>query len=185
MKFGYARVSSKDQNEARQLVALESAGCDEVMVDKLSGKDTNRPELARMLDKVRSGDEVLVKSVDRLGRNTKDVLALVDTMIEKGVAVTFLDNGMKFDNTPSSRLVLTMMASVAEFERGIIRQRQAEGIAVAKSEGKMLGKKADGKKHARIKKMLETGGLTNQAIADAVGCGVATVYRVKKEISGA
>jgi DNA invertase Pin-like site-specific DNA recombinase len=113
------------------------------------------------------------------------VLALVDTMIEKGVAVTFLDNGMKFDNTPASRLVLTMMASVAEFERGIIRQRQAEGIAVAKSEGKMLGKQADGKKHARIKKMLEAGGLTNQAIADAVGCGVATVYRVKKEISGA
>ncbi|WP_312158455.1 recombinase family protein [Pantoea piersonii] len=185
MKFGYARVSSKDQNEARQMVALNEAGCDEVMVDKLSGKNVERPELQRMLDKLRSGDEVIVKSVDRLGRNTKDVLALVDVMIEKGVTVTFLDNSMKFDNTPASRLVLTMMASVAEFERGLINQRQAEGIAVAKAEGRMLGKQVNKKLHSKVIKMLEAGGLTNRAIAVAAGCGVATVYRIKKEMAAA
>ncbi|MCG7366170.1 recombinase family protein [Pantoea sp. ACRSH] len=185
MKFGYARVSSKEQNEARQMAALSEAGCDEVMLDKLSGKNVERPQLQRMLDKLRSGDQVVVKSVDRLGRNTKDVLSLVDVMIEKGVSVTFLDNAMVFDNTPASRLVLTMMASVAEFERGLINQRQAEGIAAAKAEGRMVGKQIDKKLHAKVAKLLQAGGLTNQAVADAAGCGVATVYRIKKELAAA
>ncbi len=91
MKFGYVRVSTKEQNTARQTAALESLALDEVFIDHASGKNTDRPELQRMIGKLRRGDTVTVKSVDRLGRNTKDLLDLLDQMLKQGVTVQFLN----------------------------------------------------------------------------------------------
>lgn len=185
--FGYVRVSTQDQNIARQVSALDGVvEPDNILIEKISGKDTNRPQLQRLLnDKLalRSGDTLVIKSIDRLARNTKDLLEIVDTLINKGVTVRFIDNAMTFDNTPASRLILTMMGAVAEFERGVIRQRQAEGIEIAKGAGKFRGRQAKQSLHDKVRTLIETGEHTNEKIADLAGCGVATVYRIKKSMT--
>ncbi|MBP4080414.1 MULTISPECIES: recombinase family protein [Aeromonas] len=183
MRWGYVRVSSQEQNEARQVEALREL-CDQLVVEKASGKNADRPQLQMMLTSVRAGDRLIVKSIDRLARNTRDLLAIVDEMTTKGVSVEFLDNSMSFDDTPASKLILTMMAAVAEFERGIIRQRQKEGIAVAKEKGSYKGRSRDTALRERIKALIERGNLKNDEIAKLAECGVATVYRVRKELAG-
>lgn len=182
MRWGYVRVSSQDQNEARQVEALRGL-CDQLIVEKASGKNAERPQLQMMLASVRTGDQLIVKSIDRLARNTRDLLAIIDEMTTKGVSVEFLDNGMSFDDSPTSKLILTMMAAVAEFERGIIRQRQKEGIAVAKEKGSYKGRSRDTALRERIKALIERGNLKNDEIAKLAECGVATVYRVRKELA--
>lgn len=182
MRWGYVRVSSQDQNEARQVEALRGL-CDQLIVEKASGKNAERPQLQMMLASVRTGDQLIVKSIDRLARNTRDLLAIIDEMTTKGVSVDFLDNGMSFDDSPTSKLILTMMAAVAEFERGIIRQRQKEGIAVAKEKGSYKGRSRDTALRERIKALIERGNLKNDEIAKLAECGVATVYRVRKELA--
>ncbi len=182
MRWGYVRVSSQDQNEARQVEALRGL-CDQLIVEKASGKNAERPQLQMMLASVRTSDQLIVKSIDRLARNTRDLLAIIDEMTTKGVSVDFLDNGMSFDDSPTSKLILTMMAAVAEFERGIIRQRQKEGIAVAKEKGSYKGRSRDTALRERIKALIERGNLKNDEIAKLAECGVATVYRVRKELA--
>lgn len=182
MRWGYVRVSSQDQNEARQVEALRGQS-DRLIVEKASGKNAERPQLQMMLASVRTGDQLIVKSIDRLARNTRDLLAIIDEMTTKGVSVEFLDNGMSFDDSPTSKLILTMMAAVAEFERGIIRQRQKEGIAVAKEKGSYQGRSRDTALRERIKALIERGNLKNDEIAKLAECGVATVYRVRKELA--
>lgn len=130
---GYVRVSTQEQNIERQLVALE--GCERVYTDKLSGKDIERPALRQMMDDVAAGDVVRIKSVDRLARNTKDLLTLLDNLLEKDVSVFFIDTNMTFSNSPVSKFMITMLGAVGELERGFINQRQAEGIALAKDKG--------------------------------------------------
>ncbi|OMQ24814.1 recombinase family protein [Serratia oryzae] len=182
MIFGYARVSTKDQNLERQLSVLNSV-CDKVITEKASGKSTSeRPELQGLISHLREGDTLIVKSIDRLARNTKDLLELVDKMIERGVTVKFLDNSMSFDNTPSSRLILTMMGAVAEFERGIIASRRDEGIAIAKEAGKYKGKQKNHALHAKVINMLRTEKYSPDEIAKLCDCGRATVFRVKKDM---
>jgi len=183
MRWGYVRVSSQEQNEARQVEALREL-CDQLVVEKASGKNADRPQLQMMLASVRAGDQLIVKSIDRLARNTRDLLAIIDELTTKGVSVEFLDNSMSFDDTPASKLILTMMAAVAEFERGIIRQRQKEGIAVAKEKGSYKGRSRDTALRERIKTLIERGNLKNDEIAKLAECGVATVYRVRKELAG-
>lgn len=180
-RFGYVRVSSKEQNTARQEEALRGL-VDELKVDKVSGKNTERPALQELLSAVRSGDTVIVKSVDRLARNTKDLLELLDTLLDKGVAVEFLDNSMKFEDNPTSRFMITMLGAVAELERSFIRQRQTEGIAIAKEQGKFKGRSKSAQIRAEVVKQLGRG-LSNEDVAKLAGCGVATVYRIKKELS--
>ena len=170
MIYGYARVSTKEQNLDRQLTALEPI-CDVVKVEKVSGKDLNRPELQKLFEFIQSGDTLICKSIDRLARNTKDLLEVVDSLIGKGVIVKFLDNSMSFDNTPASRLILTMMGAVAEFE----------GIAVAKEAGKYKGKQANQALHVKVVKYLEAGTYSPDEIAKLCECGRATVFRIKKE----
>lgn len=182
MRWGYVRVSSQEQNEARQVEALREL-CDQLVVEKASGKNADRPQLQIMLASVRAGDQLIVKSIDRLARNTRDLLAIVDEMTTKGVSVEFLDNSMSFDDSPASKLILTMMAAVAEFERGIIHQRQREGIAVAKEKGSYKGRSRDTALRERIKALIERGNLKNDEIAKLAECGVATVYRVRKELA--
>ncbi|WP_099332885.1 recombinase family protein [Actinomyces minihominis] len=130
---GYARVSAVDQNLDRQLKALE--GCDRVFTDKLSGKNTERPELQEMMRYVRDGDVLRVTSADRLARSTRDLLELVETLKERGVSVEFVDSPALNTDTPNGIFMLTILGAVAELERSVIKERQAEGIAIAKANG--------------------------------------------------
>ncbi|MCC3734705.1 recombinase family protein [Rouxiella badensis] len=182
MKYGYVRVSTKEQNTARQETALKPL-CDELVIDKVSGKNADRPQLQALLQRVRSGDSVVVKSVDRLARNTKDLLTLLDALMDKGVAVQFIDNNLTFDaGDPTSRFMITMLGAVGELERSFIRQRQTEGIAIAKEEGKFKGRSKNKELRAEVRKQLERG-LSNDEVAKLAGCGVATVYRIKRELN--
>ncbi|MFC0170230.1 recombinase family protein [Pseudoduganella danionis] len=137
---GYVRVSSVDQNLARQ---LEGMKLDRVFEDKVSGKDTKRPALQEMLLYVREGDTLHVHSIDRLARNLVDLRKLVETLNSKGVIVTFHKEALTFSpdqSNPMSVLMLNMMGAFAEFERSMIRERQREGIAAAKAQGKTTGR---------------------------------------------
>lgn len=137
---GYVRVSSVDQNPARQIETL--AGCDRLFTDKVSGKDTERPALTELLGYVREGDTVRVASLDRLARNMRDMLELVEALTGKGVTVEFVKESLTFNGQDSamSKMLLGIFASIAEWERATIRERQREGIAVAKAAGKYKGR---------------------------------------------
>lgn len=140
--IGYARVSTEEQNEARQLQSFEgySEKIKKVFIDKLSGKDTNRPQLRAMLDYVREGDVVVVSDFSRLARSTKDMLLIVQELTDKGVGLISLKEQVDTD-TPQGRFMLTVFAALAELERETILQRQREGIAIAKKQGKYKGRK--------------------------------------------
>lgn len=183
MIFGYARVSTKDQSLERQLAVLEPV-CDKIISEKESGKTTSeRPELLNLLSHLREGDTLVAHSIDRLARNTRDLLEMIDGLVERGIVVRFLANGMSFDNSPQSRLILTMMGAVAEFERGMIASRRNEGIAIAKEAGRYKGKQKNKELHSKITEMLLAGKNTPDEIAKLCDCGRATVFRVKKEMT--
>jgi DNA invertase Pin-like site-specific DNA recombinase len=138
---GYIRVSSIDQNTVRQ---LDGISLNKTFTEKLSGKDTQRPILQECLSYIRQGDTLHVHSIDRLARNAKDLLNLVEQILEKGATVSFNKNNLVF--SPDSKdhmakLQLTMLAAFAEFERELIRERQLEGIAIAKANGKYSGRR--------------------------------------------
>ena len=140
MKIGYIRVSTAEQNIARQEVLMESLDVEQIFIDRLSGKNTNRPELKRMMDYVRDGDTVIVESISRFARNTKDLLELVEKLTNK--QVEFVSKKENIDtNTPTGKFMLTIFGAVAELEREYILQRQAEGIAEAKKRGVYKGGK--------------------------------------------
>ncbi len=138
--IAYVRVSTTDQNEARQNEALNKYNIDKWYVEKITGKDTNRPKLIEMLDFIREDDTVYVEEFSRLGRSTQDLLDIVQHIENKGAK--FISIKENFDTkTPAGRLQMTMMAAIAEFERSMILERQREGIAIAKKEGKYKGRK--------------------------------------------
>ena len=140
MKIGYVRVSTKDQNESRQEMLMQQLGVDKVYTEKKSGKDTNRPQLQEMMSFVRQGDVVVVESISRFARNTKDFLELMDKLNEKGVA--FVSQKEAIDtSTNTGKFMMTVFAAIAELERSYILDRQAEGIAIAKAEGRYHGRK--------------------------------------------
>lgn len=130
---GYVRVSSADQNEARQVEAIGPV--DRLFSEKVSGRTTNRAQLQEMLAYVREGDTVKVKSPDRLARSTTDLLGLVEQLRAKGVAVEFVDDPALNTDNPTGEFMLTILAAVAQLERATLRERQAEGIAIAKRKG--------------------------------------------------
>ena len=139
-KVGYVRVSSLDQNPDRQ---LENLKLDRVFIDKASGKDTVRPQLTEMLAYVREGDTIVVHSMDRLARNLLDLRTMVQDLTRRGVRVEFVKEALTFtgDDSPMSHLLLSVMGAVAEFERELIRERQREGIALAKKRGAYKGRR--------------------------------------------
>lgn len=140
MKVGYIRVSTQEQNTARQEVLMGALGVEKIYIDKISGKSTDRPQLKEMLGFVRSGDTVIVESISRFARNTKDLLELVELLTEKGVE--FISKKESIDTTtPAGKFMLTVFAAVAELERGYILDRQREGIAIAKANGLYKGRK--------------------------------------------
>lgn len=173
---GYVRVSTVVQNTARQLDGVQ---LDKVFEDKASGKNTDRPQLAACLSHLREGDTLHVHSMDRLCRNLDDLRRIVKDLTGRGVVVKFHKEGLSFtgEDSPMSNLLLSMLGAVAEFERSIILERQREGIAIAKSEGKYKGRKpslttdriADLRKRA-------AGGEKKTALAREFGVSRETVY---------
>ena len=139
-RIGYVRVSSFDQNPERQ---LEQVQVDKVFTDKASGKDTQRPQLEALLSFVREGDTVVVHSMDRLARNLDDLRRLVQKLTQRGVRIEFLKEGLVFtgEDSPMANLMLSVMGAFAEFERALIRERQREGIAIARQRGAYRGRK--------------------------------------------
>ncbi|MHC1694140.1 MAG: recombinase family protein [Eubacteriales bacterium] len=140
MKIAYVRVSTEEQNTIRQEVMMQELGVDELYLDKASGKSTDRPQLKRMLSYIRKGDIVIVESISRFARNTKDLLELIEILSAK--EVTFISKKEAIDTTtPAGKFMLTIFGAVAELERDYILQRQREGIAIAKQQGKYKGRK--------------------------------------------
>ena len=141
MKIGYVRVSTVDQNEARQVEALKKYGIEKWYSEKVSGKDLNRPKLQEMLDFVREGDTIYIHDFSRISRSVKDLLSLIDLLEAKKVHLVSLKENLD-TSTPGGRLMLTMIGAINEFERANLLERQAEGIAIAKAKGKYKGRKA-------------------------------------------
>jgi DNA invertase Pin-like site-specific DNA recombinase len=173
----YVRVSSADQNEARQLEVLE--GADKYFIDKVSGKSTDRPALVEMLEWVREGDTLRVASLDRLARNLDDLRRLVGELTAAGVRVEFVKEGLTFtgDDNAMSKLLLSVMGAFAEFERTLIRERQAEGIAVAKAKGVYKGRaKALNAEQVRGASERVQAGVPKAVVARELGVSRQTLY---------
>lgn len=141
-KIGYIRVSTKEQNTDRQHADFAAAGIqlDRIFEEKITGKDTNRPELNKMLEYVREGDIVYVESISRLGRSTKDLLDIVDIFARKKVELKSLKEPAIDTTTPYGKLIFSIFGALSEFERSCIKERQREGIDAAKAAGKYLGR---------------------------------------------
>ena len=152
MKIGYVRVSTVEQNEERQIEGLEKHGIEKWYIEKVSGKSMDRPELKRMLCEIQPGDVLYVHDFSRLARSTKDLLEIVESLNKRNIHV--VSNKENIDtNTNSGKLMLTMFAAIYEFERTNMLERQAEGIEIAKREGKY---KSCGRKKAEIDEHTES-----------------------------
>lgn len=138
-QYGYARVSTAEQNLEAQLEALTGAGVAEIYKDKATGKNTNRAGLQALLNILEAGDTLVITKLDRIARNVKEGIQLIDELADKGIKLHVLNMGL-FDGTATSKLLRNILLSVAEWEREMILERQKEGIAVAKAQGKYKGK---------------------------------------------
>jgi DNA invertase Pin-like site-specific DNA recombinase len=176
-RVGYKRVSTVLQNTDRQLHGMDF---DKIFIDRVSGKDTQRPKLQEMLSWIREGDHIYVHSMDRLARNSKDMLTLVDYILAKGAEITFVKENLTFadKNSPMARLQLNMIAAFAEFECDIILERQREGIALAKQKSKYKGRKSvfNDEDAALIREKKEAG-VPIARIAKEMKVSRATIYK--------
>lgn len=177
--IGYVRVSTLDQNTERQ---LEGMALDKVFTDKASGKDTDRPQLQAALEYVREGDTLVCHSMDRLARNLDDLRRIVDSLTSKGIAVQFVKESMTFTGADSamSRLMLSVMGAFAEFERSLIKERQREGIAIAKTKGVYKGRKpamTPEQVEALRTQDRERGGKNRSGLAKEYGISRETLYQ--------
>lgn len=182
----YARVSTLEQNEARQLEIAKSCGLEfaEIYVDKCSGKNADRPELKRMLDFMRKGDTVVVSDFSRLARSTRDMLKLVDDFRNKGVDFISLKENVD-TSTPQGRFMLTVFSALAELERETILERQREGIAIAKAEGKYQGRKPIGYDEKKLRaecKKWHNGEQTATQTMKNMDMKSGRFYRIVKEL---
>ena len=176
-RVGYIRVSTLDQNTERQLDGVE---VDRVFTDKASGKDVHRPQLQAALEYVREGDTLLVHSMDRLARNAEDLLRIVRELTGRGVSVEFVKNHLTFSGKadPMGKFMLTLLAAFGEFERELIRERQREGIAIAKAKGVYKGRKKalpPDQVHELVE--LARSGLPKADLARSYGISRETVYQ--------
>lgn len=181
MKIGYIRVSTQEQNTLRQEVLMKELGVDEIFLDKASGKNSDRPELKRMLEFVRSGDTVICESISRFARNTKDLLWLIEKLNSKGVV--FISKKEAIDtNTPTGKFMLTVFGAVAELEREYILQRQREGIDGAKKQGKYVGRKRiESPEFQKVYGRWRKGDITASKAMEILGMKKNTFYRRVKE----
>ena len=188
MIVGYARTSTAEQIAGldAQERDLKAAGCERLFKERVSSV-AQRDQLEAALDFVRDGDTLTVTKIDRLARSTQHLLEIVTLLEGKGVGLKILDFKGETINTksPQSKLILTMFAAFAEFERGLMLERQREGIAKAKAEGAYKGRKPTARAKADEIKRLDALGMTRDQIARNLGIGVASVYRVLKDAAKA
>ena len=202
MKIGYARVSTTDQNLDRQLEQLQKADCKKIFQEKISGKNANRPQLQAMLDFIREDDEVVVISMDRLGRNSRDISNIIEQIKQKEATINILDlpsfEGIKDRNLKNllTNLVLEIQKYTAEQERKITLERQKQGIKLAKERGVYKGGVVQYSKDSKdpkrrliyntvvelLERKIKGESITITEIANQVGITRNTVYRIKKEI---
>lgn len=177
-RIGYVRVSTQEQSTARQEISMQN--CDKLFIEKVSGKDTeHRPQLKAMMEYVREGDTVVVSEYSRFARSTRDLLTLIDQLKQKGVAFVSMKENID-TSTPQGELMLTIFAGLAEFERKQMLQRQAEGIAVAKAEGKYTGRqpiRIDEEAFEREYTAWKAGEQTARATMQKLGLQPNTFYR--------
>lgn len=184
MKVGYVRCSTAEQNEARQLKMMEEQQVEKVFTDKASGKNTDRGAFKEMMAFVRAGDIVVVESISRIARNTKDLLAIVSDLTDKQVEFVSLKESID-TTTPQGRFVLTVFGALAELERESILERQKEGIEIAKSEGKYKGRKPIDVNEDKFKALCSSwraGDITATAAMKELGLKPNTFYRRVKEM---
>ncbi|WP_404404693.1 recombinase family protein [Jeotgalibacillus malaysiensis] len=192
MKYGYARVSSSGQKLDSQIKLLKEAGCDKVFQEKLSGREKeNRTEFNRLLSVVKDGDVVVVTKLDRFARSTKDALHIIDELNKSGVDLIVLNmGGDKLDTSkPIGKLMVTVLSGIAEFEADMIRERQAEGIALAKSRGVYKGRpkkysdRHNGLQHALdLYSNRDINKMTVNQICEITKISRATLYREAKRV---
>lgn len=184
MRIGYARTSTTDQTNglAAQQQELTNSGCEKIFSEQISARTKKRTELMAAIEFMRPGDVLVVTKPDRLARSTHDLLALIQQIETKECGLVILSmGGMELDTTkPTSKLMLTMLAAVAEFERDIMLERQRDGIAIAKQNGKYRGRPPMSEKQSKLIKTMLSQGERPVSIAKQLGCSRATVYRLKK-----
>ncbi|BAL00662.1 putative site-specific recombinase [Oscillibacter valericigenes Sjm18-20] len=182
MKIGYVRVSTAEQNTARQEVLMKELGVEHLYVDRTSGKNTDRPELKKMMTYARQGDTVIVESISRFARNTRDLLDLVEQLTAKHVE--FVSRKEAIDTTtPSGKFMLTVFGAVAELEREYILQRQREGIEIAKCQGKYTGRKpVTHPDFSRVTQEWRSGQITAAAAMRTLSMKPSTFYRKVKQL---
>ena len=180
MKIGYIRVSTAEQNSIRQEVLMEDLGVDQVFIDRMSGKTMDRPALKRMMSFVREGDTVIVESISRFARNTRDLLELVEQLTTK--QVEFVSKKEAIDtSTPTGKFMITVFGAVAELEREYILQRQKEGIAVAKQNGVYKGRKPIvHPRFAEVVSLWQNGDITAVEAMKRLNMKPSTFYRKAK-----
>ena len=175
--FAYARVSTSDQNLDRQLDALKKYGVDQVYNEKITGTKRDRPELNKMLDRMTAGDTVVIESLSRLGRSTKDLIELVELFESKSVNLVSLKESID-TSTPTGKLLFTLMSAIAQFERDCIAERTREGLKAARARGRAGGRpKTNIEQVKRAVKLYNTGQHSLKEIEELTGIKKDTLYR--------
>jgi len=176
-KFGYARVSTEGQDLSIQLDTLEKLGCEKIFKEKRSGTSLKRLELRRCLDHLREGDTLIITRIDRLARSLRDLQNIVHDFERRGITLRAIEQPID-TSSAAGKAFLDMLGVFAEFETNLRRERQMEGIAKAKAKGKYKGRKPTARTKAPTILKLASEGKTKKAIAEQLGIGIASVYRV-------
>ena len=175
--YGYARVSTSEQNLSRQLDMLKKYGVDKIYTEKMTGLKKLRPELSKMLETLNVGDTVVIESLSRLGRSTKNLIELTELFQENGINLVSLKEAID-TSTPTGKLLFTLMSAIAQFERDVIAERTKEGLAAARARGHFGGRpKTDNQKLDRAIKLYETKQYSLSEITDLTGVSKSTLYR--------
>ena len=184
-KIGYIRCSALDQNEARQVEMMKDQNVERVYMDKASGKNTNREQLQAMMDYIIEGDIIITESISRIARNTRDLLSIVSEITEKKAEFISLKENID-TSTPQGRFMLTVFAAMAELERESILERQREGIAIAKAEGKYTGRQPieiDEERFKTVCKRWRAGEITARSAMNELDVKPNTFYRRVKDLN--
>jgi len=182
MKFGYMRVSTIDQNLDRQEEALKEAGCEKIFFERVTGTKMKRPELTKLLEQLREGDTVVITDLTRLSRSTSDLISLVKQFTEKGVSLKSLKEDWLDNTSAQGKLMFTIFSGLVQFELDLTSERTIEGMAIAKSKGKKIGRKAvDQEQIEYAFHLLDKGNITITEVAEKVGITRMTLHRYIKK----